>query len=114
MTGRYGIGVGIQAHQNPKYERLVILALDVNDEPEALRQFLRKRALSYTVLKAGKVDGPVATSYGVTALQSASRGKWVARTAGFAVRGLSARGVGSLCRRLRARLVPLGYAKTQT
>ncbi len=52
-----------------KYERLVILGLDVNDEPDALQQFLQKRAaLSYTVLKAGKIDGPVATSYGVTGL----------------------------------------------
>jgi thiol-disulfide isomerase/thioredoxin len=51
-----------------KYERLVILGLDVDDEPEALLQFLQKRPLSYTVLKAGKIDGPVATSYGVTGL----------------------------------------------
>jgi thiol-disulfide isomerase/thioredoxin len=52
-----------------KFERrLVILALDVNDEPDALQQFLQKRPLSYTVLKAGKIDGPVATSYGVTGL----------------------------------------------
>ena len=51
-----------------KYERLVILGLDVNDEPDALRQFLQKRPLSYTVLKAGKIEGPAATSYGVTSL----------------------------------------------
>jgi peroxiredoxin len=51
-----------------KYERLVILGLDVNDEPDALQQFLQKRPLSYAVLKAGKIDGPVATSYGVTGL----------------------------------------------
>ena len=51
-----------------KYERLVILGLDVDDQPDALQQFLQKRPLSYTVLKAGKLDGPVATSYGVTGL----------------------------------------------
>lgn len=51
-----------------KYERLVILGLDVNEETDALQQFLQKRPLSYTVLKAGKVDGPLATSYGVTGL----------------------------------------------
>ena len=51
-----------------KYERLVILGLDVDDKPDALQQFLQKRPLSYTVLKAGKIDGPVATSYGVTGL----------------------------------------------
>ena len=51
-----------------KYERLVILGLDVDDEPDALQQFLQKRPLSYAVLKAGKIDGPVATSYGVTGL----------------------------------------------
>lgn len=51
-----------------KYERLVILGLDIDDEPDALKKFLQKRRLSYTVLKAGKIDGPVATSYGVTSL----------------------------------------------
>lgn len=51
-----------------KHERLVILGLDVDDKPDALQQFLQKRTLSYTVLKAGKIDGPVATSYGVTGL----------------------------------------------
>ncbi|MGA2988653.1 MAG: redoxin domain-containing protein, partial [Terriglobia bacterium] len=51
-----------------KYERLVILGLDVDDKPDALQQFLQKRPMSYTVLKAGKIDGPVATSYGVTGL----------------------------------------------
>ena len=51
-----------------KYERLVILGLDVDDKPDALQQFLQKRPLSYAVLKAGKIDGPVATSYGVTGL----------------------------------------------
>jgi len=51
-----------------KYERLVILGLDVDDKPDALRQFLQKRPLSYTVLNAGKSDGTVATSYGVSGL----------------------------------------------
>jgi len=51
-----------------KYERLVILGLDVDDKADALQQFLQKRPLSYAVLKAGKIDGPVATSYGVTGL----------------------------------------------
>jgi thiol-disulfide isomerase/thioredoxin len=51
-----------------KYDRLVILALDVDDQPDALQQFLQKRPLSYTVLKAGMSNGPVATSYGVTVL----------------------------------------------
>jgi len=51
-----------------EYERLVILGLDVDDKLDALQQFLQKRPLSYAVLKAGKIDGPVATSYGVTGL----------------------------------------------
>ncbi len=51
-----------------KNEHLAILGLDVDDQPNALEQFLQKRPLSYTVLKAGKIDGPVATSYGVTGL----------------------------------------------
>jgi thiol-disulfide isomerase/thioredoxin len=51
-----------------KYERLVILGLDVDDKPDALQQFLQRRPLFYTVLKAGKIDGPVAASYGVTGL----------------------------------------------
>jgi len=51
-----------------KYERLVILGLDLDDKPDALQQFLQKQPLSYAVLKAGKIDGPVATSYGVTGL----------------------------------------------
>jgi thiol-disulfide isomerase/thioredoxin len=51
-----------------KYERLVILGLDVDDEPDALKQFLQKRPMAYTVLKAGKIDGPVPMSYGVTGL----------------------------------------------
>ena len=51
-----------------KYERLVILGLDVDDKPDALQQFLQKRPLSYTVLNAGKSDSPVAVSYGVSGL----------------------------------------------
>ena len=51
-----------------KYKDLVILGLDVDDKPNALRRFLQKRPLSYTVLKAGKSDGPVATSYGVSGI----------------------------------------------
>jgi len=51
-----------------KYEHLVFLGLDVDDKPDELQKFLQERTLSYTVLKAGKINGPVATSYGVTGL----------------------------------------------
>ncbi len=48
--------------------RLVVLALDVDDEPKAVRRFLQARRLSYTVLVAGRFDSPIPKIYGLGAL----------------------------------------------
>lgn len=48
--------------------RLVVLALDVDDEPQVVHAFLQSRHLAYQVLIAGRSDGPIAKLYGLDVL----------------------------------------------
>ena len=48
--------------------RLVVLGLNLEDEPKELSGFLQARKLSYPVLIAGGFDSPVPKAYDVTAL----------------------------------------------
>lgn len=48
--------------------KLVVLGLDVDDEPEKLREFLSKTPLAYIVLIAGKREGQIAKAYNCNAV----------------------------------------------
>jgi peroxiredoxin len=48
--------------------RLVVLGLDVDDEPQVLRHFLQVRRLSYAVLIAGEFKSPIPKVYDLGAL----------------------------------------------
>ena len=45
--------------------RLIVLSVDINDEPETLRRFLAQHPLSYPVLLGGTFDDSFARSYNV-------------------------------------------------
>jgi thiol-disulfide isomerase/thioredoxin len=48
--------------------RLVVLGLDVDDDPQVLRHFLQVRQLSYSVLIAGEFNSPIPKIYDLGAL----------------------------------------------
>jgi thiol-disulfide isomerase/thioredoxin len=45
--------------------RLIVLSVDINDEPETLQRFLTQHPLSYSVLLGGTFDDSFARSYNV-------------------------------------------------
>jgi thiol-disulfide isomerase/thioredoxin len=45
--------------------KLVVLGLDVNDNPDLLQRYLARHLLAYQVLLAGQLDDPIAKSYAV-------------------------------------------------
>jgi len=45
--------------------RLRVLALDVQDKPEAVAAFSRENRPLYTVLEAGRMNAPVPLQYGI-------------------------------------------------
>jgi peroxiredoxin len=49
-------------------KKLVVLGLDVDDDPKEFARFLARHTLAYPVLAGGKLEGPVARSYDVQAL----------------------------------------------
>jgi thiol-disulfide isomerase/thioredoxin len=47
------------------HARVIVLGVDINDEPETLQRFLKRYPLSYPVLLAGTFDDSFARSYNV-------------------------------------------------
>ena len=46
--------------------RLIVLMLDINDNAQQVRAFVRNRGVRYPVIRVGDINGQIPTEYGVS------------------------------------------------